>query len=80
MKQKRMEEIKLGYVKENKMVVILKGKNEERFVVDNKTAHLIKSIIQKERQNKSLDFMLKNAGKLKDLNVSEEDIYMQGDK
>ena len=80
MKQKRMEEIRSGCVKENKMIVILKGENEEKFVVDNKTAYLIKNIIQKEKQDKSLDFMIKNAGKLKDLNVKEEDIYMQGDK
>ena len=62
------------------MEVILKGKTEERFIVDDKVANLIKHIIQKEKQKKSLEFMLKNAGVLKDLNIKEEDIYMQGDK
>jgi len=62
------------------MELILRDKKEEKFIIDKKTANLIKDIIEQEKQNKSLEFMLKNAGKLKDLNISENEIYMQGDK
>jgi len=62
------------------MEVILRGQKEERFIVDEKVANLIRNIIQKEKQNKSLEFMLENAGRLKKLNIKEEDIYLQGDE
>jgi len=62
------------------MELILRDKKEEKFIIDKKTANLIKDIIEQEKQNKSLEFMLKNAGKLKGLNISENEIYMQGDK
>ena len=62
------------------MEIILRGKKEEKFIVDERVANLIKNIIQQEKQNESLEFMLQNAGKLKDLTLKEEDIYMQGDK
>ena len=62
------------------MELILRGEKEEKFIIDKKTANLIKDIIRKEKQQKSIRFMLDNKGKLKDLDVEEKDIYMQGDE
>jgi len=62
------------------MELILRGEKEEKFIIDKKTANLIKDIIRKEKQQKSIKFMLDNKGKLKDLDIEEKDIYMQGDE
>jgi len=62
------------------MELILRGDKEEKFIIDKKTANLIKEIIRKEKQQKSIKFMLDNKGKLKDLDIEEKDIYMQGDE
>ena len=62
------------------MEVILKGEKEERFIVDEELGKIIKDLIKEQKQKKAIKFMLENAGKLKGLEVNEEDIYMQGDK
>jgi len=62
------------------MELILRGEKEEKFIIDKKTANLIKDIIKKEKQQKSIKFMLDNRGKLKNLDIEEKDIYMQGDE
>ena len=62
------------------MEIILKGNKEERFIIDEELGKLIKDLIKEQKQKKAIRFMLENAGKLKELNVNEEDIYMQGDK
>ena len=70
----------LGVDKEEKMEIILKGKKEEKFFVDEELGKIIKDLISKKKQEKAIRFMLENAGKLKDLEINEKDIYMQGDK
>jgi len=62
------------------MELILRGEKEEKFIIDKKTANLIKEIIRKEKQQKSIKFMLDNIGKLKGLNIEEKEIYFQGDE
>ena len=62
------------------MEVILRGDKEERFIIDEELGKIIKNLIKEQKKKKAIKFMLENAGKLKGLEVNEEDIYMQGDK